>query len=123
MGNRARVVVFYGICYGWADESADAARFWESGRDPGPHESDPMALVYYGKPADGVEAVAYGHYDFRRYALAVAGTVGKGGEWEEVPLPAADAVPDERVAELRDYCGRHGLTWRQPRWWVVPDYG
>jgi hypothetical protein len=125
MSNRASVTVFFGICYGAEEESADAEKFWYGETDPVKEDTHPAALMYHGEPREGVESVVYGHYEYRRHALALAGTPKRALSWDPFSLDEAmrEIDPERARAVLRAYCEKYGLTYHEPRWWVVPYYG
>lgn len=120
MGRAATATVFYGIAYDY--ETPDADRFTGADDDT-PEDDSPAAMVYYGEPKGcRVRAITYGGGDLNRYAIAAAGTVTRGRDWQATELrfkePPADA--DD---VLRAWCEKRGLTYRKPRWFVVPYYG
>lgn len=123
MSSRARVVVFYGICY--KPESPDVYLIVSGSAQT--RGSPTWLMCNARKSHDGVEVVQYGHYDaYQGFALAVADMVSYGDGWE--PLALADRVNEDCThpvenATLRAFCSRHELTWSEPRWWAVPYYG
>lgn len=123
MGFSARVIVFYGIRFGAAEENASAAKFGPQDADPERSETTPAAIRYWGHSAEGVEAVGYGHHEYRRFGIAVAGTVQKGAAWNGLQLDPARLTAPPDVAALRAYCEKHGLEWSDPGWYAVVDYG
>ncbi len=121
MSQNASATVFFGLCFGAEDRGGDAGKFAFGETDPAKTETQPAALAYWGHAKDGVQVVGYGHHEYRRWALAVEGTVSRTRSWDAMPLPELPAVvPD--FGPLKTYCERHGLTWAEPRWYVVADY-
>lgn len=130
MSSRAKVVVFYGICY--EQDSGDAAKFRSSDDGASEGEDSPawMAANLYREGRDGVEVVHFGHYDYPGFAVAILGTVDYGESWKPLEIRSLQSLLETRNShligtpdDLKAFCERHGLTYRQPKWWAVPYYG
>jgi hypothetical protein len=121
------VIVFYGICF--EHDSADAAKFQSEdvGESEGENSLAWMAANLYRESRDGVEFIHYGHYDYRHFGIAVAGTVQYGQSWAALPLripTAEDGFKDvDAGTVLSEFCQKHGLTFEMPTWYAVPYYG
>lgn len=69
-----------------------------------------------------VEVITHCSYDYPMYFLAVRGTESRAWRGHPQAVTTGEVAP-EKVAAMREFCEKHGIEWKEPRWHIFSLWG